>query len=328
MLPKVNQGSSRVARSTSEVAVEPAESASHARPAESLTYEQRLSNDTGWALREGSRYFEEKSAVHEALRKITRRLDELGIPYAIAGGMALFMHGFRRFTEDVDILIAREDIKRIHKQLEGRGYQPPFVRSKNLRDTEHKVKIEFLLSGDYPGDGKPKPVVFPEPSRVAVERDGIKFLELPTLIELKLASGMTSADRLKDLTDVQELIKILALPLDFAERLDPYVRDKYAELWRSIRQAKKRYVTIWRNKFLTLDAKTLPEMIELLKGAVANLESMLGDGVELDPEGGTADDYAYLVTSDPDIARKYGMEDESEMLPEDDGDSDEDAEVG
>lgn len=276
-----------------------------------------LSNDVRWALTEGSRYFEEKSAVHEALRKIARRLDELGIPYAVAGGMALFMHGFRRFTEDVDILIARADLKRIHEQLEGRGYRPPFPRSKNLRDAEHKVKIEFLLSGDYPGDGVEKPVAFPDPSRVAVERDGIKFLQLPTLIELKLASGMTSPDRLKDLTDVQELIKILDLPLDFAEGLAPYVRDKYTELWQSVRRAKKRYVTIWRNKFLTLDAKSLPEMIALLKSATATLESMLADGIELDPAGGTADDYAYLVTSDPALAKKYGMEDESELFPDD-----------
>jgi hypothetical protein len=316
-----------MARSASDAAVEPAEQAAHIARTKSVAYEKRLSDDLEWALTEGSRYFEEKSAVHEALRKITRRLDELGIPYAVAGGMALFMHGFRRFTEDVVILIAREDIKHIHEQLEGRGYQPPFVRSKNLRDTEYKVKIEFLLSGDYPGDGLQKPVAFPDPSRVAEERDGIKFLQLPTLIELKLASGMTSSDRLKDLTDVQELIKLLALPLEFAERLDPFVRGKYVELWQSTRQTKKRYVTIWRNKFLTLDAKSLPEMLDTLKGAVATLESMLADGVELDPDGGTADDYAYLVTSDPAIARKYGMEDESELFPEDIDSLDEDVEV-
>jgi hypothetical protein len=275
-----------------------------------------------WALAEGSRFFEEKSAVHEVLRKITRRLDELGIPYAVVGGMALFMHGYRRFTEDVDLLVAREDLKRIHEHLNGRGYLPPFTKSKNLRDTEHQVKIEFLLSGDYPGDGKPKPVAFPEPSRVTMEREGIKLLALPTLIELKLASGMTSVDRLKDLTDVQELIKILLLPLDFAEQLHPYVRDKYTELWRSTRQTKKRYVTIWRNKLLTLDATTLPEMIELLQGATATLESMLADGVELDPDGGTADDDAYLVTTDPEIARKYDMMDESEMFPDEDSSDD------
>jgi hypothetical protein len=34
--------------------------------------------------------------------------------------------------------------------------------------------------------------------------------------------------------------------------------------------------------------------------------------VTLDPGGGTADDYAYLVTTDPEIARKYDMEEEDE----------------
>lgn len=280
-------------------------------------YEHRLDEDPEWALNEGSRHFEEKSAVHDALRRIAQRLDELGIPYAIAGGMALFMHGYRRMTEDVDILVAKEDIKRIHEALEGRGYRPPFERSKNLRDTENKVRIEFLLSGGYPGDGKPKPVAFPEPTPVSMERDGIRFLQLQTLIELKLASGMTSLDRLKDLTDVQELIKLLGLPLEFANDLHPYVRDKFQELWRNVHGKTSRYVLLWRNKWLTAEAKTLPEMIASLKEAATTLEAMLKDGVELDPNGGTADDYAYLVTNDPDIARKYDMEDESEMMPDD-----------
>src|SRR4051812_6704548 len=74
----------------------------------SLAYEQLLDRDRRWALSEGSRHFEGKSAVQEALRKITRRLEEMGIPYAVAGGMALFQHGFRRFTEDVDILVTAE----------------------------------------------------------------------------------------------------------------------------------------------------------------------------------------------------------------------------
>jgi hypothetical protein len=41
--------------------------------------------------------------------------------------------------------------------------------------------------------------------------DGIKTVILEKLIELKLASGMTAADRLKDLADVQELIKTKSL---------------------------------------------------------------------------------------------------------------------
>ncbi|MBK9259001.1 MAG: nucleotidyltransferase family protein [Polyangiaceae bacterium] len=286
------------------------------REAPDEPYEHRLNEDLGWALKQGSLHFEEKSAVHESLRRIARRLDELGIPYAIAGGMALFMHGYQRMTVDVDILVSKEDIKRIHEALEGRGYLPPFERSKNLRDTENKVRIEFLLSGGYPGDGKPKPVVFPEPSQVSIDLDGIRVLQLPTLVELKLASGMTSPDRLKDLTDVQELIKLLGLSSDFAHQLNPYVREKYQELWSSVRGAVRRYILLWRNKWLTADAKTLPEMIASLKEAAERLEAMLTDGVVLDPKGGTEDDYAYLVTTDPDVARKYDMHDESEMMPE------------
>jgi hypothetical protein len=78
------------------------------------TYEQRLDRNRGWALQEGSLHFEGGSAVHLSLRKIVTRLEHLGISYAVAGGMALFLHGFRRFTEDVDILVTREDLHKIH----------------------------------------------------------------------------------------------------------------------------------------------------------------------------------------------------------------------
>ena len=87
--------------------------------------------------------------------------------------MALFGHGLRRFTEDVDLLVTHESLKEIHQQPEGLGYLPPFRGSKNLRDTETGVKIEFLVTGDYPGDGKPKPVAFPDPAGFTLEKDGL-----------------------------------------------------------------------------------------------------------------------------------------------------------
>src|SRR4051812_19316831 len=68
------------------------------------TYEQKLASDPRWALSEGSMHFREESEVFQALHKISQRLKDLDIPYAVVGGMALFQHGLRRFTEDVDIL--------------------------------------------------------------------------------------------------------------------------------------------------------------------------------------------------------------------------------
>jgi hypothetical protein len=197
-------------------------------------YEQSLRGPLDYALREASMHFEEKSAVHQTLRKIVRRLDQLGIPYAIAGAMAMFQHGYRRFTEDVDLIVTPEGLAEIHRQLEGAGYLSPFTGSKQLRDTETGVRIEFLVSGQYPGDGKPKPVAFPDPAVANVELDGIRFLPLNDLVELKLASGMTNPGRLKDLADVQEMIRVLNLSTDFGEQLNPSVRQEFQRLWSAV----------------------------------------------------------------------------------------------
>ena len=290
------------------------------------TYEEQLNRDPRWALSEGSRHFDEKSAVFSALHGIAGRLNELGIPYAVVGGMALFNHGLRRFTEDVGILVTRDSLKTIHKKLDGLGYLPPYAHSKHLKDTQLGVRIEFLISGEFPGDGKQKPVSFPEPDKVSFVSDGISYINLPTLVELKLASGMTSPGRLKDLSDVLELIKILNLSEDYADQLNPYVADKYRELWG---EARKRYVMIWRNKWLTSEAKTVDEILAIYLGTANHFEQMIRDGVVLDNNGSLDDDYAQLVTTDPKIAEKYGFVEESEYWDEgpDDTDAQSDSDV-
>ena len=106
-----------------------------------------------------------------------------------------------------------------------------------MRDTQSGVRIEFLITGGFPGDGKPKPVTCPEPASVAVEIDGIRYVGLPALVELKLASGISAAHRMKDLGDVQELIRVLSLPRTLSDQLNPYVRSKYLELWEALQGA-------------------------------------------------------------------------------------------
>ena len=50
---------------------------------------------------------------------------------------------------------------------------------------------------------------------------------------------MTAPDRLKDLADVQELIKARGLPAGFAGHLNPYVREKFLELCESVARARR-----------------------------------------------------------------------------------------
>jgi hypothetical protein len=164
-----------------------------------IPFEEKMSRGGGAAIEEASRFFMKQGPVYESLRRIAAKLDELNIPYAVAGGMALVAHGYERTTVDVNVLVTAEGLKAIHLALEGLGYVPPFAGSKQLRDVETSVRIEFLVTGQYPGDGKPKPIAFPDPANVAVEIEGIKYLALVPLVELKLASGMTNPGRLKDL---------------------------------------------------------------------------------------------------------------------------------
>jgi len=176
--------------------------------------------------------------VYETLRALVARLNEAGLEYAVIGGMALTAHGYRRFTEDVDILMRPETLGRFREKFVGLGYVPAFAAaSKSFRDARTGIKVEVMTTGEYPGDGKPKPVVFPDPVEARVERDDLWVLTLEKLIELKLASGLSAAHRLKDLADVQELISILKLSLEFAEKLDASVRAEYRRLWNGAQSA-------------------------------------------------------------------------------------------
>jgi hypothetical protein len=182
-------------------------------------------------------FFMNKSPVHAAAESIARLLDESGIDYAIAGAVSLAVHGFVRATEDVDIVVTREGLEKFKEHWLGRGYVNLRPGGKAVRDTRHDVKIDFLLTGEFPGDGLPKPIAVPEPRLASIAGEKYRVLSLPWLIELKLASGMTAPHRMQDLTDVLRLIHVTRIPRDFSEQLDPYVRDKFLELWQLAQHA-------------------------------------------------------------------------------------------
>jgi hypothetical protein len=253
-----------------------------------VPYEDRMKANWDWGMNESSLFFEGKGKVQETLRRITQRLNKLNIPYAVAGGMALFHHGHRRYTEDVDILVTREGLKEIHEQLDGLGFVRPFAQSKHLRDAETGVKIEFLLAGDFPGDGKPKEVAFPDPATVADEAHEVRYLDLPTFVTLKLTSGMTGADRFKDLADIQELVKSTGLSEDFADQLAPYVQATFRSICQRL-QGARRFI---------LPAENAP---------IDQLPAMLRDGIIREPDG-------RLVTTDAKVAERYNMWPEDEVF--------------
>lgn len=187
---------------------------------------------------EARRYFMGEGILNKALARLTDDLETHGIDYVVIGAAALLAHGYPRLTEDIDLVMTPVGLQKFHDELVGLGYAPAFPGArKRLRSTMDGVSIKVMTTGEYPGDGKPKPVSMPEPLEASVEIDGVRFVTLEKPIELKLASGISAPHRLKDLADVQELIKTRKLDADFATKLDPYVRTKYLELEAAVRQS-------------------------------------------------------------------------------------------
>lgn len=175
-----------------------------------------------------------EAEAQRAARKLVEILETENVPYAIIGALALNEYGHRRVTVDVDLVMREDDLQAWKKRWIGRGYAERVAGTGKLIDTELGEHINVLSTGRFPGDDKPKPIAFPDPRTTAVRGTPFAMLPLPRWIELKLASGMVAAHRLKDLADVQELIRSANLPVALADELHPWVRDKFLELWRSV----------------------------------------------------------------------------------------------
>ncbi|MBI4565189.1 MAG: hypothetical protein HY716_10900 [Planctomycetes bacterium] len=125
------------------------------------------------------------------LRKLKDRLEGEGIPFALIGALALRHFGYKRYTEDIDLLTTPQGLDRIHDRLVGRGLVPR-ARGlrKRLRDVEYRVDIDIVTSGEHAGSDA-SPVVYPEPgSKRFRTMGGLRVPDLPTLVAFKLASGI------------------------------------------------------------------------------------------------------------------------------------------
>ena len=71
----------------------------------------------------------------------------------------------------------------------------------------------------------------------------------------------------------------------------------------------KTYIGIVRGKFIFDGSKTIDEMVDQLVQEITMLRKMRDAGIQLKEE--VDQDYAHLVTDDPEVARQFGFTDES-----------------
>jgi hypothetical protein len=175
-------------------------------------------------LKELDMFYQGKDQVHKTMRRLVKRLEKANIPYALVGGMAVFFHEHRRATNDVDVLLSKEGFDEFRKRLVGKNYEPVPGRGHRFVDRANQVKLDILVTGYFPGTGKPGPIAYPDPEQVRESIENIQVVNLATLIQLKLA-----ARRHRDFGDVVDLIRVHDLDEGFLDRLHPSVRRDFIE---------------------------------------------------------------------------------------------------
>ena len=171
----------------------------------------------------------ENQSLWDAATVCHDALGSAGISHAIVGGVAVCLHGYRRNTVDLDVLIRPGDQTRVRATLDAYGHTWSSEQAEFRAPSG--IPIQFLLSGEKAGNDAE--VLLPEPNQggVTVEIEGLAVVSLDRLIEMKLACGLSSPRRThRDLADVQELIAIHQLGKDFARHLHKSVRPAFRRL--------------------------------------------------------------------------------------------------
>lgn len=173
---------------------------------------------------------------NESLWQVANRCHDLfesaGIEYGICGGVAVCLHGYRRNTIDVDLIIRSEDNERVCAVLEEAGFRWGAEGAQFVTEDGHC--LQFLTAGDRAGKGSEVRVVEPAGESNVENKEGLSVVRLSRLIEIKLACGLGNLRRThKDFADVVELIVVRKLDNSFARILHNSVRPTFSELVRN-----------------------------------------------------------------------------------------------
>lgn len=151
---------------------------------------------------------------------IVGALQDAGVRYLVAGGMAVNAHGFLRFTKDVDLVLdlSPDNIRRTFDALAGLGYQPRvpitaeqfananlrqfWIREKNMQvlqlwsDEHRETPIDIFVTEPFPFDQEYERAL----CKPLYGKIDVQFVSIPTLIQMKQIAG-----REQDRIDIEHL---------------------------------------------------------------------------------------------------------------------------
>jgi len=153
---------------------------------------------------------------------LVRALDDAGVRYLVAGGLAVNAHGYLRFTRDVDLVLqlAPENIASAFRALASIGYQPlvpvtaadfadvakrtAWIRDKGMTvlsfwcDAHRDTPVDLFVTEPFDFDQEYGRALIKPLGSVAVH-----FVSIPALIRMKEVAG-----RAQDRIDIEYLRKL------------------------------------------------------------------------------------------------------------------------
>jgi hypothetical protein len=143
--------------------------------------------------------------LNQDFKEFIRSLNDNQVHYLVAGGYAVALHGYPRYTKDLDIWIeaSPENAARIIKALDQFGFS-----SLGLKESDFLVEDQIIQLGYAPNridiltslPGVDFNACYKDRFHLSVEEIEVDFIDLENLRKNKKASG-----RLQDLADLENL---------------------------------------------------------------------------------------------------------------------------
>lgn len=151
-------------------------------------------------------------------------LENAGVRYLVAGGLAVNAHGFLRFTKDLDLVaqLVPDNIESAFAALGALGYRPivpvtaaqfadatlreSWIRDKGMQvlqfwsDEHRETPIDLFVREPFPFDEEYRQALV-KPLRGPIS---VRFVSIPTMIRMKEAAG-----RPQDRIDAEHLRMML-----------------------------------------------------------------------------------------------------------------------
>ncbi len=143
---------------------------------------------------------EENSEFDRAIDVLKTLSGKEDIPIAIVGGMAAIQYGYERFTQDIDVVVARQHLDTLIRVAPKYGIKVIWQDPQGWHKLQWEgVKIEIVPEGGKPS--KDAPTRIPGPKYLGVV-EGMGYANLEGWMETKLSSA-----RRQDQADVVQVLK-------------------------------------------------------------------------------------------------------------------------